>query len=132
MSESTRRKRLIAGSTAVAVLGLGFFFNQSTGVYAIFCSPIFFFGLAWAFLFYIDLPKAHWAALRASMPIVLFLSQLPYLGFLLLPLEIGVSGALIGNRKTLALWKAIVLMATARILVIAALEPWYLKDLLAW
>ncbi len=132
MSESTKRKRLIAGTIAVVLLCLGFFLTQRVGPYAVFCSPILFFGLAWAFLACIDFPRAPWAALRASLPTVLFLSQLPYLGFVLLPFEIAASGALIGNRKTLALWKAIFLMAIARVLVLAALEPWYLKDLLEW
>lgn len=132
MSRPAECKRLIVGALSIGLLAAGYALGRHVGVQAIFVSPLFVFALSWALLAGIEFPKAHWAALRAGAPSVFFLSQLPYLGFLLLPVEIAASGALLGNRKELPLWKAMSAMAMVRVLVIASLQPWYLMDLLAW
>jgi hypothetical protein len=126
MKKLAIRRKLTAGAVVVIVLGA----SLLLGRYASRCSPIIFFVVSWAALAGAGLPKPHWAALRASVPVALFLSQMPYLGFLLLPVEIALSGALVGNRKSLSLWKAILLMAVLRIAIIAVIEPWYIKDML--
>lgn len=134
MNDLAKRRQVFAGLVIVVALaaGSGLARHVDALIAVVLCSPVLFVVLAWALLTAIGFPKAHWAALRACLPTLLFLSQMPYLGFVLLPFEILASGALVGNRTNLKFWKAACLMGAARLLAIAALEPWYLKDLLAW
>ena len=76
---------------------------------------------------HLRLPGSLWAAASWN---IWFPSELAYIGFFLLPVEIVFAGLLLSFRSDLTTWKAIGISAVTRLLVSIVIQPSYLADLL--